>query len=200
MTEVRDRTRIVLASGNAGKLREVRALLADLPVELVASSEIAGVVLPEEGDDYAENAVAKARTAARATGLPALGDDSGIEVAALGGRPGPRSARYGGADLDAAGRNARLLAELARTPGTDRAARFYCVAALVTPDGEVTTATGECRGSILAEPRGEGGFGYDPIFQPEGHVHSMAELPEAEKNRLSHRARAFHALRAALPL
>jgi len=190
--------RIVLATSNAGKLREVRALLSDLPCELVGLLDFHGVDLPEEGDDYVENAVAKAETAARATGLPALADDSGIEVAALSGRPGPHSARYGGGSLDSPARNARLLAELEGVPEARRAARFYCVAALARPGGRTRIATGECRGRILHAPQGAGGFGYDPIFQPEGHAVAMAELPEADKNRLSHRARAFHALRDAI--
>ena len=189
--------RLVLATGNAGKLREIRSLLADL-CEVVGLDAFPEVALPEEGEDYRENAAAKARSAARATGLPALGDDSGIEVEALGGAPGPLSARYGGAALDAAGRNAHLLAALAEVPVGRRAARFYCVAALALPDGRVETADGECRGRILAAPSGDAGFGYDPIFEPEGFDVSMAELPEAEKNRLSHRGRAIAALRPAL--
>jgi len=191
------RNRIVLATGNAGKLREVRALLADL-CEVVGLDAFPDVTLPDEGDDYRENAAQKACSAARATGLPAIGDDSGIEVEALGGAPGPLSARYGGPSLDAAGRNAHLLAALADVPATERAARFYCVVALALPTGELETYEGECRGRIRAAPSGGAGFGYDPIFQPEGFDVSMAELPEAEKNRLSHRGRAIAALRPAL--
>ena len=112
--------------------------------------------------------------------------------------PGPRSARYGGEGLDAAGRNARLLAELAGVPAQARGARFFCVAALALPEGSVRTASGECRGEILAAPAGAGGFGYDPIFRPAGFTVAMAELPEAEKNALSHRGRAFAALRPAI--
>jgi len=189
--------RVVLATGNEGKLREVRALLAGL-CEVVGLDAFPEVHLPVEGDDYRTNAVEKARAAARATGLAALGDDSGLEVDALDGAPGPRSARYGGAGLEAAVRNARLLAALAEVAPEQRTARFYCVAALVVPDGRVETAGGECRGRILAVPRGGAGFGYDPIFAPEGRDVSMAELPEAEKNRLSHRGRALAALRPVL--
>jgi len=185
--------RVVLATGNPDKLREVSALLADLPCELLGLDGFPEVALPEEGDDYAANATAKALAAARALGLPALGDDSGIEVAALGGAPGPRSARFGGAQLATEARNAKLLAALEGVEA--RAARFYCVAALARPDGGVAIAEGECRGRILPAPRGTGGFGYDPIFEPEGFEVSMAELSEAEKNRLSHRARAFAGLR-----
>ena len=189
--------RVVLASGNAGKLREVRALLADL-CEVLGLDAFPEVELPEEGDGYRENAIAKARTAARATGLPALGDDSGLEVAALDGAPGPRSARYGGAGLDSRERNARLLSALAEAPPARREARFYCVAAIAQPDGGVETADGECCGRILAEPHGAGGFGYDPIFQLEGQDRTMAELDPEEKNRLSHRGRAFRRLAPAL--
>jgi len=197
LTPVSAARRVVLATGNEGKLREVRALLADL-CEVVGLDAFPDVCLPVEGDDYRENAIAKARAAARATELPALGDDSGLEVDALDGAPGPRSARYGGAGLDAAGRNARLLSALAEVAPERRTARFFCVAALALPDGSVETAEGECRGRILAVPRGGAGFGYDPIFAPEGRDVSMAELPEAEKNGLSHRGRALVALRPVL--
>ncbi len=183
-------TRVVLATGNAGKLREVRALLADT-CEIVGLDAFPGLELPEEGDDYVANAVGKAHAAALVTGLPSLGDDSGLEVDALDGRPGVRSARYGGPELDSADRNARLLGELEGVPPEQRSARFYCVAALVLADGGMEIVEGECRGRILEAPRGAGGFGYDPIFQPEGYEISMAELPEDEKNALSHRGRAF---------
>jgi len=189
--------RIVVATGNAGKLREVRALL-QRRYEVVGLEAFPGVVLPEEGDDYHENAIRKAHAAAIATGLPALADDSGIEVEALGGAPGPHSARYGGASLDAAGRNRLLLTVLSDVPAHGRAARFFCVAALALPDGTVESAEGECRGRILETASGRAGFGYDPVFQPEGFAGSMAELPDAEKNRLSHRGRAVAALQPAL--
>jgi XTP/dITP diphosphohydrolase len=157
------------------------------------------VRLPPEGGDYAENAAAKARAAALASGLPALADDSGIEVAALGGAPGPRSARYGGEGLDDAGRVRLLLDELhALGPLASRAARFVCCAALALPSGELHAARGECAGRILGAPRGASGFGYDPVFAPERDARSMAELSEAEKNRISHRARALAALGPAL--
>jgi len=185
---------LVLATGSRGKRAELAELLAPHGLRLASPVELGGIALPEEGDDYAENAVAKARAAAAASGLPALGDDSGIEVAALGGAPGPRSARYGGPGLDDAGRSALLLRALAASGAADRSARFVCVAALAWPDGRVERASGECRGRPLEAPRGGGGFGYDPIFQPEGHAASMAELPPAVKNRISHRARALAAL------
>jgi XTP/dITP diphosphohydrolase len=190
--------RLVIATGNRGKLREFEALLGAgfAPESLAAHPEVR---VPPEGGDYAANAVAKARSAALASGLPALADDSGIEVAALGGAPGPLSARYGGPALDDAGRIELLLRELAaQGERATLAARFVCVAALALPSGEVTVARGECGGEILSAPRGAHGFGYDPIFSPDAGAHSMAELAEAEKNRISHRARALAALAPAL--
>jgi XTP/dITP diphosphohydrolase len=186
---------LILATSNPGKLREFRAILGKLSVRFQALAAFPEVELPEEGDDYEANAVAKARAIADATGRPALADDSGIEVAALGGRPGPRSARFGGADLDDTGRLEKLLTDLAASGETDRSARFVCVAALAFPGGEVVTARGECPGRILDAPRGGRGFGYDPIFEVEGGGRSMAELPPIEKNRISHRARALLRLR-----
>ncbi len=152
--------------------------------------------MPAEGDAYERNAIEKALTAARATGRVALGDDSGLEVDALGGAPGPFSARYGGAGLDDGGRVAALLRALAAVPDGERNARFVCVAAVATPRGDVATARGVCEGRLLRAPRGAGGFGYDPIFAV-GDV-SLAELPAAAKDALSHRGRAFRALVPAL--
>jgi XTP/dITP diphosphohydrolase len=189
---------LVLATSNPGKLREFRAILGELSVTFRALAAFPEVQLPEEGDDYQANAVAKARAIADATGRPALADDSGIEVKALGGRPGPRSARFGGADLDDAGRLEKLLADLAASGEEDRSARFVCVAALAFPGGEVITARGECPGRILDVPRGGRGFGYDPIFEVERGGRSMAEIPPTEKNRISHRARALLCLRDAI--
>ena len=189
---------LLLATGNRGKLRELAELLAPFALELRSLADFPEVTLPPEGDDYAENAAAMATAAADATGLAALGDDSGIEVEALGSAPGPRSARYGGLGLDDAGRATHLLAALARTGSPDRSARFVCIAALALPGDGVKLARGECRGRILAGPRGTGGFGYDPVFQPDGYDVSMAELPPELKNRISHRGRAVAALAPAL--
>jgi XTP/dITP diphosphohydrolase len=186
----------LVATTSAGKLREIRAIFDRLPLRSLA--DFPGLVLPPEGDDYEANALAKARAAARATALPALADDSGLEVDALGGGPGPRSARYGGPGLDDAGRVARLLREVAGVSEAGRGARFVCVAAWSTPEGVAHSARGECRGRLLGAPRGSLGFGYDPIFLPEGESLSMAELDPARKNALSHRARAFRALFARL--
>jgi XTP/dITP diphosphohydrolase len=191
---------IVAATSNAGKLREIRAILAGLPVPIQVRGldEFAPLALPEEGDDYASNAAAKARTAAIALGRFALADDSGLEVEGLGGAPGPQSARYGGAGLGDAQRTAKLLEALAGMHGDARRARFVCVAALALPDGTEIAARGECEGRILTAPRGGGGFGYDPIFEVGEGGRSLAELPAATKNRVSHRALAFAALREPL--
>jgi len=186
---------LVLATSNPGKLLEFRAILGDLSVAFRALAAFPEVQLPEEGDDYEANAVGKACAIADGAGRPALADDSGIEVAALGGAPGPRSARFGGTDLDDAGRVDKLLSELAASGQVDRSARFVCVAALAFPGGEVITARGECPGRILDVPRGRSGFGYDPIFEVEVGGRSMAELSSTEKNRISHRARALLSLR-----
>jgi XTP/dITP diphosphohydrolase len=188
-------TEVVVATSNPGKLREIRQLLVGLPVELCALDAFPEVEMPAEGDDYTANALAKARSVARETGRVAIADDSGLEVDGLGGRPGPHSARYGGEGLDDAGRVARLLEEMAGLEAAARAARFVCVAAVAAPNGDAATARGECGGRILEAPRGDEGFGYDPIFLAHEAGVAMAELPEPEKNRISHRARALRALR-----
>jgi XTP/dITP diphosphohydrolase len=189
---------LVVATSNPGKLREIRELLGGMDVVLRPLGELPPVELPEEGDDYEQNARVKARTVAAALGVGALADDSGLEVEALGGAPGPRSARYGGPGLDDAGRVAYLLEELSGIEPARRRARFVCVAAWADPAGDGPTAVGYCDGLILETPRGVGGFGYDPIFQPDGETVSMAELSPERKNALSHRARAIRALMARL--
>ncbi|MBW2419341.1 MAG: RdgB/HAM1 family non-canonical purine NTP pyrophosphatase [Deltaproteobacteria bacterium] len=189
--------RLVVATGNPGKVVEIRAILESLgegAIELRRLEPEDAVVFPDEGLDYEANAVAKARAVAEQLGAAAVADDSGIEVDALRGAPGPLSARYGGDELDDLGRVAKLLAALAGVAPGERGARFVCVSALATPEGKVVTARGECAGRILDAPRGEGGFGYDPVFQPQGFSESMAQLPDDEKNRISHRGRAFRAL------
>ena len=190
--------KLIVATGNAGKLREFAEIL-DLPRGVLGTlADVPEVVLPEEGAEYEPNAIAKARAVADQAGLPAIADDSGLEVDALGGAPGPLSARYGGEELDDGGRVAHLLAEIAKHPGAARTARFVCIAALATPGGETKTATGICEGEILGAPTGAGGFGYDPVFRPAGHDVSMAELPAAEKNEISHRGRALADLRTSI--
>jgi len=194
MSRVDEPRFVVVATTNRGKVREIGALLAGLPVRVVAASEISSVAYPDERDDYEANAVAKARTVATALGELAVADDSGLEVDALAGRPGVRSARYGGPGLEDAGRVARLLAELGDDPSIARDARFVCWAALSDPSGRVTTAKGTCEGRILTSPRGAGGFGYDPIFAPTGSERALAEYTPAEKDAVSHRGAAFRAL------
>ncbi len=189
--------RLVLATANRGKLEELRALVAEWgPAEVRSLADFPGVTCPEEtGGSYLENALAKARTVAAATALPALADDSGLEVEGLGGAPGVRSARY--APTDAA-RVARLLAELAGVPRAARRACFRCVVALAWPGGAAVTAEGTCRGRIATAPSGGGGFGYDPVFVADGLGCSFAAAAPADKHRVSHRARAVRALGARL--
>jgi len=182
----------VLATGNAGKLREMRAILAGHGLEVVAQSELAIESPPEDGASFLENALIKARHAAALSGLPAIADDSGIEVEALGGRPGLRSARYAGSPADDRANNARLLAELAGVPRSRRGARYRCAIAFVrtASDGQPVVAEAEWRGRIGFEPHGAGGFGYDPYFiVADGRT--AAELPAEEKNRVSHRGQAL---------
>ena len=160
---------------------------------MLSLAEFPPVEFPEEGGDYLENARVKARVAARKTGLGCVADDSGLEVDALGGAPGAYSARYGGVGLDDRGRLEALLEELEAVP-EPRHARFVCVAAVAFPDGRCESAEGICPGRILMAPQGSGGFGYDPIFAPDGFDRAMAELARAEKDALSHRGRAFRRL------
>jgi XTP/dITP diphosphohydrolase len=188
----------VLATSNPGKLDEIREILRELPLAIRPLSDFPGVILPEEGANYEENAIAKAKAAAHFSDRVALADDSGLEVSGLGGAPGPLSARFGGPGLDDAGRVDALLQALTNCSGEQRRARFVCIAALATPDGAIVTARGECAGHILDAPRGRSGFGYDPVFLVEGVGRAMAELPESEKNRISHRASAFGALSGAI--
>ncbi len=186
----------VVASGNPGKQREIRQILAGAGVEVESLARYGEVSFPEEGLDYGRNAIEKARAVASQIGETAVADDSGIEVDALDGRPGPLSARYGGEGLDDRARVETLLAALAAVPAGERTARFVCFAALATPDGDTVLAQGECKGLILEASRGEAGFGYDPIFQPDGYTESMGQIAQETKNRISHRARAFRDLYA----
>ncbi|MED5261532.1 MAG: RdgB/HAM1 family non-canonical purine NTP pyrophosphatase [Myxococcota bacterium] len=189
-----DVSRVVVATSNAGKVKEIAAILGDLHVEWLSLEDLPPVDFPEEGGDYRANAEAKARAAALQLGHFAVADDSGLEVEALDGGPGPYSARFGGPDLDDRGRVEALLAALAESPIAGRRARFVCVAALADPGGEAWSTRGECEGSIARGLRGSSGFGYDPVFQLDGRPERMAEVAVEEKNRISHRARAFQAL------
>lgn len=192
------RPSLLLATGNPGKLREFSQILSGLPVRLVSPADL-GLELdvPEEGDTFAENARAKACAYAAAAGVPALADDSGLEVDALGGRPGVLSARYGGEGATDADRRRKLLAEMEGVEEGRRSARFRCVVALCW-DGEVYLTEGTVEGVITREERGTGGFGYDSIFLLPDRGQTMAELPPEEKNALSHRAQAAQAMRAVL--
>jgi len=189
--------RLLLATNNRGKVSEYRDIFADLPIELVTPAELGlEIEVEEAGRTYAENAILKARAFAQASGLLALADDSGLEVDALGGGPGMHSHRYaGGGDAD---RYQFLLQRMEGVPAEQRTARFRCVIAIATPEGEVHTCEGICPGIILAEPRGKGGFGYDPVFLLPELGRTMAELVPPEKNRLSHRGRAGQQAREVL--
>jgi XTP/dITP diphosphohydrolase len=189
--------KILVATANRGKLHEIQALLADLPLMLVIPRDL-GLLLEvaETGDTYAVNAALKATAFARRAGLLALADDSGLEVDALGGLPGVRSARFsplpGANDAD---RRGYLLLQLGGKPGP-WTAHFHCTVALAEPDGNIVYFEGDCPGEIIPSERGENGFGYDPIFLLPELGRTMAELSMAEKNELSHRARA---IKAAIP-
>lgn len=187
---------LVLASGNAGKLEELRAMLADLPLRIVAQGELGVDDVPETGLTFVENALIKARHASAVTGLPALADDSGLIVDALGGAPGLYSARYAGSPTDAQANNAKLLDAMRAVPAQRRSARFYAVIVLLRhpEDPQPLIAEGSWEGVITTEPRGTGGFGYNPVFLDPLHGLTAAEMDTALKNRLSHRAVALATL------
>lgn len=193
-------SRLVLASNNAGKLKELQAMLGD-DIEVLPQREFTDQEADETGLSFVENAILKARHAARASGLPALADDSGLAVDALGGAPGIYSARYADGQGDAAN-NAKLLQALRDVPGAERGARFICALALVrhAEDPVPIICEGAWEGRILHAARGEHGFGYDPLFLIPELGLSSAELPARQKNQLSHRARAMQQLRARLGL
>jgi XTP/dITP diphosphohydrolase len=192
--------RLIIGSRNAKKLQELRDLLGDLPVELTDLGPWPNVPDVEEtGQTFEENARLKASAYARATGEWVLAEDSGLVVPELKGRPGVYSARYAGADRDDAANNQKLLAELAPLPDDRRAAYYVCVAALSAPDGEIkAVAEGQCHGVIAKEPRGAGGFGYDPLFEIPEYHRTFGELSPRVKQALSHRARAVVQLRPAI--
>jgi XTP/dITP diphosphohydrolase len=193
-------TKLLVATNNPGKVREYRELLSDLRVEITFPAQ-EGLTLDVEecGDTFEENARIKALAYAQASGLLTLADDSGLEVDALNGAPGVRSARYAGPDANDTERYRKLLAALADVPDERRSARFRCVVALARPDGTVHTADGTCEGEIGFQPRGKHGFGYDPIFVvTDQGGQTMAELSPSLKNRISHRSRALTAARPLL--
>jgi XTP/dITP diphosphohydrolase len=192
--------RVVLASSNSGKLRELAALLAPLGFDVIAQNALGVDTPPETGDTFTANALLKARYAAAATHLHALADDSGIEVDALGGRPGIYSARYAGEGASDQQNVRKMLGELHGVPAAQRTARYQCVIAFVSAssDAQPILATGTWEGTLISEPRGLGGFGYDPIFIPNGFDRTAAELDPEQKNSVSHRGQALHALIAQL--
>ena len=191
--------KLLVATRNPGKVAEYRRLLADLPVQLVTLAEL-GVTdeVAETEPTFEGNAILKARSYAQRTGLWTWADDSGLEVDALGGRPGVLSARYAGPDATDEERWRKLLEELAGVPPEERTARFRCVVAIALPDGRVFTREGSVEGMITDRPRGSHGFGYDPVFYLPELGATMAELPPEVKNRISHRARAAQAAKEVL--
>jgi XTP/dITP diphosphohydrolase len=192
--------RLVLASHNQGKVRELDVLLKPLRIEVIASAALGLPEPVEDGDSFAANARIKAHAAAKASGLPALADDSGVVVQALDGKPGVHSARWAEPGKDFARAMARVRDELVMRygsfEGADRAAAFVAVLCLAWPDGHEELALGRVEGVLVDPPRGAGGFGYDPMFQPDGHSLTFAEMPAEQKQALSHRGRAFRRLLA----
>lgn len=188
--------KLVVATRNRGKLKEIEACLAGVVERVICAADFADFPeTVEDGATFAENALKKAREASIHTGLPALADDSGLEVETLGGRPGVYSARFAGELADDAANNLKLLHEMEPVPHGQRKAAFVCVMAFVTPDGREELFSGRVAGHILAGGRGAGGFGYDPLFLVEGFDRTMAELTLEEKNRISHRGQALRQFR-----
>ncbi len=192
--------RLVLATRNRAKLAELDRILraAGVQAQLLTLDDVHVPEVVEHGATFAENATLKALATSRASGLPAVADDSGLVVDALNGMPGVLSARWSGAGADDASNLRLVLEQTADVPDERRGAAFVCVAALATPDGRVRTVEGRVDGHLLREPRGTGGFGYDPIFVPDGHDRSTAQMAAQEKDALSHRGRAFRAVAALL--
>ena len=189
--------KVVLATKNPHKVEEILAILGDIPgIEWLTFREISFSDVEEVGETLEENAVLKATAVARETGLPALAEDTGLEVEALGGAPGVRSARFAGAGKDYRANNEKLLRLLEGV--RNRRARFRTVAVLALPDGRMWKTEGVLKGKIAEAPRGEHGFGYDPLFVPEGETRTLAEMLPEEKNVISHRRRALEAMRTIL--
>lgn len=200
MSAVPAGARLVLATRNAGKLRELRELLRgrieglDVDTQVIDAAAAGVPDVPETGVTFEENSLLKARAVAEATGLAAIADDSGLAVDVLGGAPGIFSARWAGRHGDDAANLDLLLAQLSDISPEHRGAAFVCAAALALPDGTAEVERAELRGTLLTAPRGEGGFGYDPVLEPQGLDRSCAELSAEEKNAISHRGQAFRAL------
>ena len=191
--------KLVIATGNKNKLEEIKVLLQGLPLEIVTIDSYPGLIMPEEDrDTFYGNAAKKAETVSAFTGELALADDSGLEVDALGCRPGVHSARYAGKEGDYEANNRLLLEELKGTPPEKRSARFVAVIAIAAPGGKTKSVRGICPGRIAEEPRGSGGFGYDPLFIYEPAGMTFAEMPAEKKNMVSHRARALRQARELL--
>jgi XTP/dITP diphosphohydrolase len=190
------RPRLVLATRNRHKVSEIGAILSGFEIELLSARDFPDVPdVEENGETLEANAVKKAEMVAAATGLPALADDTGLSVDVLGGAPGVVSARYAGPEATYEDNNRKLLGELAGLPPSRRRATFRCVVAVAVPGGVARTVEGRTQGIIIEEPRGEAGFGYDPLFLPDGHVRTYAEMEAAEKNEVSHRGKAMRAAR-----
>lgn len=184
--------KIVLASRNEKKLEELKRILKDLEIEILSLKDFPSLQeVIEDGLTFEENALKKARYVSMMTGLPVLADDSGLEVEALGGAPGVFSARYAGENATDEENIDKLLSALRNVPFSERKARFVCCIALVYPNGEEYIFKGEIKGFISETPRGHQGFGYDPIFQPEGHNRTFAEMSQQEKDAISHRSKAL---------
>lgn len=191
--------KLIVATKNKGKVSEIGKILEGLGVELLSLDDFPDIVMPEEtGATFEANALIKARAIASATGFPALADDSGLEVDALGGRPGVYSARYAGTDATDEENYLKLLEELVGVPESERTARFHCAVAFVSSDGASAVFHGTFEGQIARRPSGTGGFGYDPVFYIPSEARTSAELSPEEKNRISHRAKALEGFKVYL--
>lgn len=190
--------KIALATQNKGKVKEITEIFSQYNVEIYVPPGLADMLGPETGNTFNENAEQKALSVAKATGDYAVADDSGLEVDALGGRPGVRSARYAGEDATDSDNLERLLTEMQDVLPDVRVARFVCAATLASPDGVIKTELGYVNGMIANKPSGNEGFGYDPVFIPQGYDATMAQITSDEKNKISHRGRAFRKLAKSL--
>ena len=180
--------KILIATGNLNKVREIKALLTALDIEVLTLKDFPSLVMPEEtGKTFKENAILKAKSACAQSGLITLADDSGLEVDALGGAPGVYSARYAGENCSYTDNNKKLLTALKNIPSQDRGAQFTCVMAICFPSGKIITEAGIMRGEIVKSLHGTNGFGYDPLFKPKGFSETFAELTSGKKNSISHR-------------